>query len=44
MSRTDVTITTRDGACPASVFEPGGKARRWREMLSLSDGALKIAA
>jgi carboxymethylenebutenolidase len=38
MPRTDVTITTRDGACPASVFTPAGSSGPWPAVIFYMDG------
>jgi carboxymethylenebutenolidase len=37
MSRVDVTITTRDGVCPASVFTPSTGAGPWPGVLFFMD-------
>ena len=38
MPRTDVTITTHDGACPASVFTPSGSSGPWPAVIFYMDG------
>ncbi len=38
MSRLDVTIKTRDGVCPASVFTPGDTAGPWPAVIFFMDG------
>lgn len=38
MSRLDVTIQTRDGVCPASVFTPNDTAGPWPAVIFFMDG------
>jgi dienelactone hydrolase len=38
MPRQDVTIRTRDGQCPASVFTPAGASGPWPGVISFRDG------
>lgn len=38
MSRLDVTIKTRDGVCPASVFTPNGTTGPWPAVIFFMDG------
>jgi carboxymethylenebutenolidase len=38
MSRLDVTIPTRDGNCPASVFTPDGSPGPWPAVIFFMDG------
>jgi carboxymethylenebutenolidase len=38
MPRTDVSITTRDGICPASVFTPANGAGPWPAVIFFMDG------
>jgi carboxymethylenebutenolidase len=38
MSRTDVTIETRDGRCPAALFTPTGKTGSWPGVIFFMDG------
>ena len=38
MPRQDVTITTRDGICPASVFTPANQSGPWPAVLYYMDG------
>lgn len=38
MSRVDVSIKTRDGVCPASVFTPAGVAGPWPGVIFFMDG------
>lgn len=38
MPRIEVTIKTRDGICPASVFTPAGKAGPWPAVIFFMDG------
>lgn len=38
MPRTDVTIKTRDGSCPASLFTPAGGAGPWPGVIFFMDG------
>lgn len=38
MSRTSVTITTRDGRCETSVFRPDGQSGPWPAVLFYMDG------
>src|SRR5580698_3923593 len=38
MSRLEVTIQTRDGICPASVFTPGSIAGPWPGVIFFMDG------
>jgi carboxymethylenebutenolidase len=38
MSRLDVTIKTRDGVCPASVFTPGDTTGQWPAVIFFMDG------
>lgn len=38
MSRVDVTIQTRDGICPASVFSPTGTTGPWPGVIFFMDG------
>jgi carboxymethylenebutenolidase len=38
MPRIDVTIRTRDGVCPASVFTPADKAGPWPAVIFFMDG------
>jgi carboxymethylenebutenolidase len=38
MPRVDVTIATRDGLCPASVFTPAGTAGPWPGVIFFMDG------
>lgn len=38
MSRLDVTIETRDGVCPASVFTPNDTAGPWPAVIFFMDG------
>ena len=38
MSRTDVSIATADGVCPAYVFTPGGQTGPWPAVVFLMDG------
>jgi carboxymethylenebutenolidase len=38
MPRLEVSIKTRDGVCPASVFTPGGSAGPWPGVIFFMDG------
>ena len=38
MPRLEVTIRTRDGICPASVFTPADKVGPWSAVLFFMDG------
>src|ERR1700758_3451165 len=38
MPRLEVTIKTRDGNCPASVFTPANKAGPWPAVIFFMDG------
>jgi len=38
MPRLDVTIKTRDGICPASIFTPAGAAGPWPAVIFFMDG------
>lgn len=38
MSRIDVTIPTRDGQCPATLFTPAGKTGSWPGVIFFMDG------
>jgi carboxymethylenebutenolidase len=38
MPRLDVTIKTRDGLCPASLFTPAEKAGPWPGVIFFMDG------
>ena len=38
MSRIDVTIRTRDGVCPATLFTPGDSAGPWPAVIFFMDG------
>jgi carboxymethylenebutenolidase len=38
MSRVDVTIATRDGTCPASIFTPPDKSQPWPAVILFMDG------
>src|SRR5580704_10372996 len=38
MPRVEVSIKTRDGVCPASVFTPGGSAGPWPGVIFFMDG------